>query len=48
LYGKVDEEKGFQIEDDILLLIPKSFDTIQDYINKANEFRALLKDVVMP
>ena len=44
LYGKVDEEKGFQIEDDILLLIPKNFDTIQDYINKSNEFRALLKD----
>ena len=28
LYGKVDEEKGFQIEDDLLLLDPKNFDTI--------------------
>ena len=28
LYGTVDEEKGFQIEDDLLLLDPKFFDTI--------------------
>ena len=28
LYGKVDEEKGFQIEDDLLLLDPKNFDII--------------------
>ena len=48
LYGKVNEEKGFQIEDDLLLLDPKNFDTIQDYINKANEFRALLKDCGNP
>ena len=34
LYSKVDEEKGFQIEDDLLLLDPKNFDTIQDYVNK--------------
>ena len=47
-YGKVDEEKGFQIEDDLLLLDPKNFDTIQDYINKANELRALLKDCGNP
>ena len=40
----MDEEKGFQIEDDLLLLDPKYFDTIQDYITKANEYRALLKD----
>lgn len=38
LYGKVDEEKGFQIEDNLLLLDPKNFDTIQEYINKANEY----------
>ena len=48
LYGKVDEEKGFQIEDDLLLLDPKNFDTIQDYVNKANELRALLKDCGNP
>ena len=28
IYGKVDEEKGFQIEDDLLLLDLKNFDTI--------------------
>ena len=44
----MDEEKGFQIEDDLLLLDPKNFDTIQDYVNKANELRALLKDCGNP
>ena len=44
----MDEEKGFQIEDDLLLLDPKNFDTIQDYITKANEYRALLKDYGNP
>ena len=48
LYGKVDEEKGFQIEDDLLLLDPKNYDTIQDYIIKVNEYRALLKDCGNP
>ena len=28
LYGKVDEEKGFQIEGDLLLLDPENFDII--------------------
>ena len=44
----MDEEKGFQIEDDLLLLDPKNFDTIQDYITTANEYRALLKDCGNP
>ena len=44
----MDEEKGFQLEDDLLLLDPKNFDTIQDYVNKANELRALLKDCGNP
>ena len=44
----MDEEKGFQIEDDLLLLDLKNFDTIQDYITKANEHRALLKDYGNP
>ena len=48
LYGKVDEEKGFQVEDDLLLLDPKNYDTIQDYIIKVNEHRALLKDCGNP
>ena len=48
LYGKVGEEKGFQIEDDLLLLDPKNYDTIQDYIIKVNEYRALLKDYGNP
>ena len=45
---KVDEEKGFQIKYDLLVLDPKNFDTIKDYINKSNEFRALLKDCGNP
>ena len=44
----MDEEKGFQIEDDLLLLDPNNFDTLQYYINKANELRALLKDCGKP
>ena len=48
VYGKVDEEKGFQVEDDRLLLDLKNFDTIQDYITKANDHRALLKDCGNP
>lgn len=48
MYGKVDEEKGFQIEDDLLLLDPKNYDTIQHYIIKVNEYRALLKDCGIP
>ena len=48
LYGKVDEEKGLRIEDDLLLLDPKNYDTIQDYIIKVNEYRALLKDCGNP
>ena len=37
-------KKRFQIEDDLILLDLKNFDIIQDYVNKANELRALLKD----
>ena len=48
IYGIVDEEKGFQIEDDLILLDPNNLDTIQDYITKANEYRALLKDCGNP
>ena len=48
MYGKVNEDKGFQIEDDLLLLDPKNYDTIQDYIIKVNEYRALLKDCGIP
>ena len=44
----MDEEKGFQIEDDLLPLDPKNFDTIQDFIIKVNESRAVLKDCGNP
>ena len=44
----MDEEKGFQIEDNLLLLDPKNFDTIQDYIKKVDEYRTLLKDCGNP
>ena len=48
MYEKVDEEKGFQIEDDLLLLDPKNYDTIHDYIIKFNEYRELLQDCGIP
>ena len=48
IYGKVDEEKGFQIEDDLLLLDPNNFDMLQDYLTKVNEYRALLTDCGNP
>ena len=45
LYGKMDEEKGFQIEDDLLLLDPKNYDTIQDFIIKSMSIEHFLKIV---
>ena len=44
----MDDKKGFQIEDDLLLLNPKNYDTIRDYIIKVNEYRVLLKDCGNP
>lgn len=44
LYGQVDEIRGYQIDSDLTMLDPKNFDTIQDYVTKANELRAQLKD----
>ncbi len=48
MYVKVDEEKGFQIQDDLLFLDLKNYDTIYDYIIKVNKYRALLKDCGNP
>lgn len=42
LYGEV------EIDDDLLLLDPKNFDTIQDYVKKVNELRAILNDCGNP
>jgi hypothetical protein len=44
LYGHVDEIRGYQLDNDLTMLDPKNFDTIQDYVTKANELRAQLKD----
>ena len=44
LYGQVDEIRGYQLDNDLTMLDPKNFDTIQDYVTKANELRAQLKD----
>ena len=44
LYGQVDEIRGYQIDSDLTMLDPKNFDTIQDYVTKAKELRAQLKD----
>lgn len=40
LYGQVDEIRGYQLDNDLTILDPKNFDTIQDYVTKANELRA--------
>lgn len=44
LYGKIDEIRGYKLDNDLTSLDPKNFDTIQDYVTKANELRAQLKD----
>lgn len=44
LYGQVDEIRGYKIDNELTNLDPKSFDTIQDYVTKANELKVKLKD----
>ena len=42
LYNKVSDENVFKIEDELVSLDPKSFDSIQDFIIKVNELRTKL------
>ena len=48
LYDKVFEEEIFKIEDELVSLDPKSFDSIQDFIIKVNELRMKLTDCGNP
>ncbi len=41
-YGKVSKEDVFKIEDELVSLDPKSYDSIQDFIIKVNELRTKL------
>ena len=44
LYGKVDKDRGFELDENIISLDPKEFDLIQDYITKVHELRSMVKD----
>ena len=39
LFGKTDKIKGYQINNDLMNLDPKSFNNIQDYISKIKQLR---------
>lgn len=47
-YGKVTEEDVYKIEDELISLHPRSFDSIQDFIIKVNELRKKLNDCGNP
>ncbi|XP_059066095.1 uncharacterized protein LOC131857473 [Cryptomeria japonica] len=44
LYGKTDKIRGYQIDNDLMNLDPKSFNNIQDYISKIKQLRIQLTD----
>ena len=44
LFGKTDEIRGHQLENELISLNPNNFDTIQDFISKFKSFRLQLKD----
>ena len=48
LYGKVSEEDVFKIEDELVSLDPKTFDSIQDFIINVNELRMKLNECGSP
>ena len=48
LYDKVFDEDIFKIEDELISLDPKSFDSIQDFIIKVNELRTKLTNCGNP
>jgi len=43
LYEKTDEVRGYQLDNELMSLDPKSFDTIQDYVTKVNDLRTQCK-----
>ena len=48
LYDKVSDEDVFKIEDELISVDPKSFDSIQDFIIKVNELRKKLTNCGNP
>ena len=44
LYAKVDKARDFELDENIMSLDPKEFDTIQDYMTKAHELMSMVKD----
>ena len=48
LYGTVDEDMAYTIEDKLLKLDPRSFDTIKDYLTQVDNYRVQLKDCGEP
>ena len=44
LHANVDKARGFELDENLMSLDPKEFDTIQDYITKAHELRSMVKD----
>ena len=48
LYDKVSDEDVFKLEDELIALDPRSFDSIQDFIIKVNELRTKLTNCGNP
>ena len=48
MYGIVDEDMAYTIEDNLLKLDPRNFDTIKDYLTQVDMYRAQLKDCGEP
>ncbi len=48
LYGIVDEDMAYTIEDNLLKLDPRNFDTIKDYLTEVDMYKAQLKDCGEP
>ena len=48
LYGRMTKEDVYKIEDELVSLDPKTFDSIQDFIIKVNELRTKLDDCGSP
>ena len=48
LYGIVDEDMAYTIEEKLLKLDPRNFDTIKDYLTQVENYRAQLKDCGEP
>ena len=44
LYEKVEKARGFELDENLMSLDPKEFDTIQDYMTKTNELMSMVKD----